>query len=90
MGIKIKMPEFNFTVKNNSFVDDEFLKILFENEEVIWLEPTVTMADILVIAGIYESKTRARKDGYNELPMGWFDKYIGNKKTRISIWNPVS
>jgi hypothetical protein len=84
------MTEFNFAVKNNSFVDGECLKILFDNEKIIWLEPDATMAEVLVLAGIYESKTRARKDGYNELPIGWYDKYVGKKKVRISIWNPVS
>jgi len=86
--------EFNFIIKDNPNNNQEDINFMFgltdnENDQVIELEQNANMADVVTITGIYESKTKARKDGWNKpIPTGWFDKEIGKFKTRICIWNP--
>jgi hypothetical protein len=47
------------------------------------------MADVITISGVYETKSKAKKDGWNKsVSLGWFDKRIGKLKVRICIWNP--
>jgi hypothetical protein len=77
-------------VKNNPHIRDGDFDLLFDKgDEIIWLEPSATMLDVIVIAGIYPSKSRARNDGWDKpIPIGWWDKAVGKRRTRISIWNP--
>ena len=84
------MKNFCFMVKDNFHVKDGDFDFLFnKDDEIIILEPFATMLDVLVISGIYPSKSKARNDGWNKpIPMGWWDEYVGKRRTRISIWNP--
>lgn len=83
--------EFVFLIKDNSNNKPNDLDMLVENEsEITWLESGTTFWDVLVIAGIYPSKSRARKDGWDkDLPSGFYDAEIGKKRIRITIWNPT-
>ena len=84
------MKDFCFQVRNNPYVQDTDFDYLFcPEDKIIFLEQNMTMADVLVIAGIYPTKSKAKKDGwFKPIPLGWFDEYIGKRRTRISIWNP--
>lgn len=45
------------------------------------------LADVSVMAGIFSSKTQARKNGYyGPIPCGYSEH--GSRKNRIYIWNP--
>ena len=59
-------------------------------DEVIWLEEKKDMWDILVMSGIFSSRSQARKDGRaQEIPLGWTDVRMGKKKRRFCILNAI-
>jgi hypothetical protein len=77
--------EFCFAVKGAT----EISSLFSDDDRVIMIEPTAMMADILVMAEIYPSKSRAKKDGWDKpIPLGWSEQEIGKLKTKIYIWNP--
>ena len=82
--------EYNFLIKDSPLLHHEDLSVLFDEEDVFkFIDANIIMADILVIVGIYSSKSKAKKDGWNNpIPSGWYDNFIGKKRIRISIWNP--
>lgn len=48
----------------------------------------MTMADVLVMANVFQSKSQARKSGIDlTIPKGFTDVYRGKLKTRITILN---
>jgi hypothetical protein len=84
------MKEFCFILKDNPHITKDDVSSLFlDTDKLIELESSATMADVVTIAGIYPSKSRAKKDGWNNpIPMGWSEQEIGKLKTKIYIWNP--
>ena len=81
--------EFCFTVNGNTNTNAADLIFMLGEGDIIMLEPSMTMADVVVAAEIYESKSRARKDGwFQPIPIGFYDKEIGKLHTHIYIWNP--
>jgi hypothetical protein len=80
--------EFLFGVKGNVNTNEDELEFML-GENVIMLEPDSTMADILVIAEIYDSKTKAKKDGWVQpVPTRYYEKIVGKLHTGIYVWNP--
>ncbi len=80
--------DYCFTVKGNNNTNEEEITFML-GDDVIILDSDATMADIMAISGIYNSKTKARKDGWNKpIPNGFWDKIIGKMHTHIWIWNP--
>ena len=90
------MKNFCFMVKDNPNIRNTDFKELFGDwdgntfdDEIIWLESNSTMADVVVASGVYPTKSKAKNDGWNKpIPIGWWDKEVGKRRTRISIWNP--
>jgi len=57
--------------------------------EVVVLDNFSTMADIVYLSGIYETITKAKKDGWSkkEIPNGFSTYRIGKRKTpTIFVW----
>jgi hypothetical protein len=84
------MIDFCFEIQGNKNVRDTDFELLFrQDDHIIMLEPDMTMADVMVVTGIYPTKSKAKKDGwFKPIPSGWYDEYVGKRRTRISIWNP--
>ena len=86
--------EFCFVIDNGNLQGDEH-DLFFQcpKEDVVVLHKDATMADVLVHAGIFKSKTQVRKDqkwGKN-LELHWgFDHHprIGKKRMNIAIFKP--
>jgi hypothetical protein len=79
-------------VIDNGHVEDDDIEMLFGEEDVELLDPTVDMLDVLVRAKVFPSKGRARKNGWQgreDIPPGWTEFTIGKRKHKIFIWNPA-
>jgi hypothetical protein len=88
-NVSIAGQEFNFCIMDNT--NEKEVKIIFDDENYIVLEKDATMADIVTMAQIYDSKSRAKKDGWNKpIPSGYSEKKIGKFQTMIYIWNPTN
>jgi len=83
--------DFDFIINNgHSRRSDAELFFGQSPEDVIWLDGDKDMWDILVIAGVFPSRTQARKNGRaREIPEGWTDQRMGKLKHRICILNAV-
>jgi len=78
--------EFNFFLSSNEKDRDLFFGPL-DGEEFINIEKKDIMAHLMVKAGIFNSVSDARKNGWNKLiPDGFSDLRIGKKKIRITIF----
>lgn len=76
-------------IVNNSFVQPSDIEILFDNEEVIYIEKGLDLSQMCVILGLYKSTSQARQaNRKGSIPFGWTEMK-GNKKTPIWIWNPT-
>lgn len=63
--------------------------LLFGLEDVWEMPVGTTFADILVKAGIFKSKSDAKRNGWDKpIPDGWSEFTVGKLKHQISIWNP--
>ena len=83
--------EFCFMIKDNPYNRNDDIKSLFDESEIIYLEQNNNMSDVVAIAGIYDSKSQAKKDGWNKpIEDGYSEFVIGKLKTKIYIWNPKS
>lgn len=83
----------NFIVQNGNVLDGD-KEALFGDEPVEFIPPSTTMFDILVVSGIFPSKSQARKNWTRTgetIPDGFssFER-IGKLKHRIHIWNPTA
>lgn len=82
-----------FCTPNLEWIVDD----LFGNEPLHKLAPSlnkrdsVNMWDILVMAGVFPSKSQARKNwnGPVEIPWGFNQWTVGKQRTVISIWKPI-
>lgn len=85
--------EFNFVILNDNFNPD-LISTLFNDEDIQSITNTsLDMFDILVMTGLFRSKSEARKNwkrtGKN-IPEGFTDiKNIGKLHHRLTIWNPI-
>ena len=91
------MIDVNVVVKNKAY-DKELLPILFGDANKIISEPILevsdkdTMYDIVVKAGLYPSKSEARRKWITgkEVPPGFHDyQNIGKLHNRLTLWNPI-
>lgn len=58
------------------------------NDSFINIKEHCTIANIVNEAGIFDSVTQARKNGFNyEIPKGFSDRYLTKRKIRITILN---
>jgi len=85
--------ETNFVIRNVRFKNSD-VDLFFDDEEVnVVMDPNWDMFDLLVFAGIFKSKSQARKNWNRtgaEIPNGFSDfKNIGKGKKRITILNVV-
>jgi len=88
--------EFNFVMDNENFLDNEdLIESLFdldETETVQIVPSTFDVFDMLVDAGLFRSKSEARKNWKRtgkDVPEGFTDiKNIGKLHNRLTIWNP--
>jgi len=88
--------EFNFVIDNENFLDNEdLIESLFglnETETVQIVPSTFDVFDMLVDAGLFRSKSEARKNWKRtgkDVPEGFTDiKDIGKLHKRLTIWNP--
>jgi len=67
-------------------------KLIFpDEEEVITVEPTTDMYDLLVMLMAFKSKSDARRNWTKtgkEIPSGWSAFDVGKFHNELSIWNP--
>lgn len=87
-------PEFFFAVDNGKVPPDFFAEmaqtILCSSPEEIKVVPP-SLADILVKAGVFPSKSQARKAGADGEPPDGLSLYmVGKLKTMIWIWTPIT
>jgi hypothetical protein len=61
--------------------------ILFDTDTPTVLPADTTWADLL--AEQFGSRSQVRREGFNEIPYGWTDRYIGKMRTRYCIWKPA-
>jgi hypothetical protein len=86
---------FNVAIKNQHW--DEALELRLFHGEVVNHIPADSQAmdlfDLLVMFNIFASRGQAKKgwtrSGGPEWPLGFHDWFIGKKKIRITVWNPV-
>lgn len=87
--------EFNFIHESLPETDlDLFFGPIEENEVFTKISDSITWADILVTAGIFKSKSEARKNiptikGISNLKIndGWNAIVVGKKKIKIHVLN---
>jgi hypothetical protein len=93
------MPEFNFIVKNEHIQPGD-KELFFGDENVTFIEPDKNWFDILILCGIFQSKTQVRnnwntfkekfKSEKGTLPEGFIDvKDIGKLRHRITLLVPL-
>jgi hypothetical protein len=76
---KLENKEWNFVIGDGVLATDDnlFFGPLEPGEEVVRLLPDVTFDTILMAAGVFPSKTAARKNGWNanqEATFRWLDR----------------
>jgi hypothetical protein len=89
--------ELNFVIINEHLKSNDIELFFGEEESSIAnlqkMTANTTIWDVLVIAGIFPSKSQARKDARfsdGNIAEGVTDFVIGKKKTRIFIFKPFA
>ena len=87
--------EFNFIIVNENFESNkDLVDLLFSDEDIQTLSTNADMFDILVLTGLFRSKSEARKNWNRtgkDIPDGFTDiERIGKLKHRLTIWKPMS
>jgi hypothetical protein len=82
----------NFVVINK-YYDQDLLVLFFGGEDVSAVDQNTDMYDVLVMAGIFSSKSQARKNWTRtgkDIPAGFnhFEK-IGRLHHSVCVWNPI-
>lgn len=87
------MNEFNIVVRNEYLQQNEdLIPILFDNEQVVYIESNCDMYDILVLCNTFPSRSQAKKNWSREvtIPDGWSQHLkIGKLNKSIYIYNPI-
>jgi hypothetical protein len=86
---------FNLAIQNQHW-DESLEQLLFHGEVVNHIpadSQTMDLFDLLVMFEVFASRGQAKKSwkraGGPGWPSGFHDWFIGKKKIRITIWNPV-
>lgn len=61
-------------------------------EENTTIQPfELNMYDLLIIAGVFDSKSQARKNWKKEIdiPYGYNEFILGKKKNKVCVWKPI-
>jgi len=92
--ILIKTTEFNIVIKNEFYErEKDLIPGLFNGEEIVLVDSSLDMYDILKMCGLFSSKSEARKNWTRtgkEVPKGFSDfERIGKMKHRLTIFNPI-
>ena len=65
---------------------DKIPDLFLDSDKVILFTHKERMEDLAVLAGLFQSRTQARKNGWSgSIPAGWSEH--GSKKNRIYIYN---
>jgi hypothetical protein len=82
-------PNFNFISEKMTESDKElFFGPIEKNDKFIVFPENWTMADIVHAAGIFPSRTQARKNGWDKpIPLGFQDMFLTKRKIRVTILN---
>ena len=87
--MSLEMNEFNYI---HTSLPQSDVKLFFYDDSIItWFDDTHTMLDILVLSGVFKTKTQARKnlppilEENINIPFGWFQFIAGKKRTIINI-----
>jgi hypothetical protein len=88
------MQELNIVVLNANFASNSDMIVkLFGDEGLEVVNPLKDMYDLLVMLGVFSSKSEARKNWIRtgkEIPPGYNEfKNIGKQKKALYIWNPM-
>lgn len=82
----------NFIVMND-FVQGDERDLFFSGESSVPLEPNATMWDVLFMAGIFPSKSQARKNWNRtgaEIPEGFSHfQHIGKRHNEVCVFKPT-
>ena len=72
-------------------ITDKDIKLFgFDDAEITPIQEHWIMAHVMVEAGIFDSVSNARKNGWNKpIPKGFWQKTVGKRKTLISILNEL-
>ena len=79
----------NFIIETGK-VEPNDRKHLFGFEKVQYLPIEARMPDVMVQAGIFPSKSQARKNGWDkDIPWGFSEyEHVGKYHRHIAIWKP--
>lgn len=77
--------EFNFLIGPWTFAHTDG-DLFFGGEDLIQIAGCVRWPDVLVMAGVFNSKGQAKKNGWDKpIPFGFTDERIGKRKVRITV-----
>jgi len=81
--------DYNFIKSSQKETDIElFFGPITADDKIIDIEGNTIMAHLLFAAGVFQSVSLARKNGWNKpIPKGFTDFRAGKSKTRITILN---
>lgn len=67
---------------------NRLMRLLFAGESAVIVKPTTTIWDVLVDAGVFRSKSEARKNwkGPKRIPWGLWDERVGKMKHHIATF----
>jgi hypothetical protein len=90
--LKIKTRRMVGGDKPNCFVSksgEQDIKNLFlETDKIHIFEENFDFGSLAVIAGFFDSKNQARKNGWDgKIPKGWGSKKFGKQKIEVFWWN---
>ena len=78
--------EWNFFLSSQE-TDKELFFGPLDDETFTQIEPEWSMANIMMVVGIFPSVNQARKNGWNKpIPDGFSDIRVGKAKTRVTIF----
>lgn len=63
----------------------------FKEEDTVIQPFEINMYDLLIIAGVFYSKSQARKNWKKEIeiPYGYNEFILGKKKNKVCVWKPI-
>jgi len=80
--------DFNFISKDMTKEDlNLFFSPIEPMDTFITIQDDWTMADIMVQVGVFQSKTQAKKNGWDKpIPKRFSDMRVTKRKIRVTIW----
>lgn len=85
------MPDINEKDFVHPSITDKDIRLFgFDDAEIIPIQEHWIMAHIMVEAGVFDSVSNARKNGWNiPIQKGFWQKKVGKRKILISILNEL-